>query len=78
MSQAITATALQNGHFATGVLSRMQNSYFPRNSGDVMINLMPGWIEYREGGLSDAGSPYNYDTPVPLIWYGGAGTKPCV
>ncbi len=71
VSQAITATALQNGHFATGVLSRMQNSYFPRNSGDVMINLMPGWIEYREGVLSDSGSPYNYDTHVPLIWYGG-------
>lgn len=72
VSQAVTATALQNGHFATGVLSRMQNSYFPRNSGDVMINLMPGWIEYHEGVLSDSGSPYNYDTHVPLIWYGGA------
>lgn len=71
VSQALTATALQNGHFTGGVLGRMQNSYFPRNSGDVMINLMPGWIEYTEGKLSDSGSPYNYDTHVPLIWYGG-------
>lgn len=71
VSQAMTATALQNGHFAGGVLGRMQNSYFPRNSGDVMINLMPGWIEYTDGRLSDSGSPYNYDTHVPLIWYGG-------
>lgn len=71
VSQAMTATALQNGHFSNGVLERMQNSYFPRNSGDVMINLMPGWIEYTEGRLSDSGSPYNYDTHVPLIWYGG-------
>lgn len=71
VSQAVTATALQNGHFTSGVLGRMQNSYFPRNSGDVMINLMPGWIEYTDGRLSDSGSPYNYDTHVPLIWYGG-------
>ena len=71
VSQAMTATALQNGHFSGGVLGRMQNSYFPRNSGDVMINLMPGWIEYTDERLSDSGSPYNYDTHVPLIWYGG-------
>lgn len=71
VSQALTSTALQNGHFTGGVLGRMQNSYFPRNSGDVMINLMPGWIEYTEGRLSDSGSPYNYDTHVPLIFYGG-------
>ena len=70
VSQAVTATALQNGHFTGGVLERMQNSFFPRNSGDVTINLMPGWIEYTEGRLSDSGSPYNYDTHVPLIWYG--------
>lgn len=71
VSQALTATALQNGHFTGGILGKMQNSYFPRNSGDVMINLMPGWIELTEGKLSDGGSPYNYDTHVPLIWYGG-------
>lgn len=71
VSQAVTATALQNGHFTGGVLGRMQNSFFPRHSGDVMINLMPGWIEYTEGKLSDSGSPYNYDTHVPLIWFGG-------
>lgn len=71
VSQAVTATALQNGHFTDGVMASMQNSYFPRNSGDVMINLMPGWIELTEGRLSDSGSPYNYDTHVPLIWYGG-------
>lgn len=72
VSQAVTATALQNGHFSGGVQGRMQNSYFPRNSGDVVINLMPGWIEFTEGRVSDSGSPYNYDTHVPLIWFGGS------
>ncbi len=71
VSQAVTATALQNGHFSGGIMGRIQNSFFPRNSGDVVINLMPGWIEYTEGRLSDSGSPYNYDTHVPLLWFGG-------
>ncbi len=71
VSQAVTATALRNGHFAQGVMGRMQNSFFPRNSGDVVINLMPGWIEFSDGKLSDSGSPYNYDTHVPLLWFGG-------
>lgn len=71
VSQAVTATALRNGHFANGVMGRMQNSFFPRNSGDVVINLMPGWIELADGKLSDSGSPYNYDTHVPLLWFGG-------
>lgn len=75
VSQAVTATALQTGHFTSGVMGRMQNSYFPKNSGDVIINLMPGWIEFEEGKLSDSGSPYNYDTHVPLLWYGGMITN---
>lgn len=72
VSQAITATALQNSHFSSGVVGKMQNSYFPRNSGDIMINLMPGWIDMDASArISDSGSPYNYDCHVPLIWYGG-------
>ncbi len=46
----------------------------PRRSGDVVINLMPGWIEEREACRSMSGSMYGYDTEVPLIFYGtGAG-----
>lgn len=71
VSQAMTATALGNGRFSGGTLGRMQNSYFPRHSGDVVVNLMPGWID-MDSSLSDSGSPYNYDCHVPLIWYGGA------
>lgn len=71
VSQAMTATALSNGRFSGGTLGRMQNSYFPRHSGDVIINLMPGWIDL-DNSISDSGSPYNYDCHVPLIWYGGA------
>ena len=47
----------------------MQNNFYPRRSGDVFINLHPGWVERNQ--LSTAhNSAYPYDTHVPLIWYG--------
>ena len=49
----------------------MQNGFYPRRSGDVIINLMPGWIEERNKTRSASGSMYRYDTNVPLIIFGG-------
>ena len=55
----------------------MQNSFYPRRSGDVILNLMPGWIEEQERCWSMSGSMYGYDTEVPLVFYGkGAGKLP--
>lgn len=70
VSQAITASAMQNGHFTDGIMGKAQNGFFPRHSGDVVLNLLPGWTVENEK-LSSSGSPYNYDTHVPLIWWGG-------
>ena len=53
----------------------MQNSFYPRRSGDVIMNLMPGWIEENDRCASSSGSMYGYDTRVPLIFY-GAGILP--
>ena len=54
----------------------MQNSFYPRRSGDVILNLMPGWIEEQERCWSMSGSMYGYDTEVPLVFYGkGAGMQ---
>ncbi|MFI3322787.1 MAG: alkaline phosphatase family protein [Rikenellaceae bacterium] len=74
VANAVTATTLQTSSFNRGVLSKMQNSFFPRNSGDVMINLLPGWIEIESEDdiitKSSWGSPYEYDTHIPLIFFG--------
>lgn len=75
VSNVMTATALQNASFNKGVSEKMQNSYFPRRSGDLLINLLPGWIEEHQGTVSSSGSSYRYDTHVPLLWY-GAGVVP--
>ncbi len=71
VSHALSATAMRNNYFGAGYAQKMQNGFFPKRSGDVVLNLMPGWIESREGVYSSSGSMYGYDTNVPLIIYGG-------
>lgn len=70
VSHALAATAMRTSYFGSGYARRLQNSFYPRRSGDVVINLMPGWIENRERTVSSSGSMYGYDTAVPLAFYG--------
>ncbi len=39
-------------------------------SGDVYIQLKAGWLDSSYGTGTSHGSPYNYDTHVPLLFYG--------
>ncbi len=75
VSHALSATAMRNSYFGSGYARKLQNSFYPRRSGDVIINLMPGWIEEDPCQRSSAGSMYGYDTRVPLIFY-GTGVTP--
>ena len=76
VSHALSATAMRSSYFGSGYARRMQNSFYPRRSGDVILNLMPGWIEERDRCRSMSGSMYGYDTEVPLVFYGtGAGQQ---
>jgi arylsulfatase A-like enzyme len=70
VSHVLTSTALAGGYFGSGYGGKMQNSFYPRRAGDLMINLMPGWIEERIGARSLSGSMYDYDTHVPLMMMG--------
>lgn len=75
VAEAITAATMQSGQFSEGTPGKAQRSYFARHSGDVAINLLPGWI-IENDKMSDSGSPYIYDTHVPLMFFGGAvGTQ---
>lgn len=71
VSHAVAAEAMRNSYFGSGYGRKIQNGFYPRRSGDVIINLMPGWIEERDNERSSSGSMYRYDTQVPLIIYGG-------
>ncbi len=76
ISHALAATAMRTSYFGSGYARKMQNSFYPRRSGDVILNFMPGWIEEQERVCSMSGSMYGYDTQVPLIFYGvGVGPQ---
>ena len=70
ISHALSSTAMRSSYFADGYGRMMQNGFYPRRSGDVMFNLMPGRTEEREDRRSESGSMYGYDTRVPLLFYG--------
>lgn len=70
VAHSLSAAMLQSGYFADGYGHKMQNGFYPRRSGDVVIDLMPEWVEERDGYLSQSGSMYACDTHVPLIFCG--------
>ena len=70
VSHALAASAMRASYFGSGYARRMQNSFYPRRSGDVILNLMPGWIEEEDRCRAASGSMYGYDTEVPLVFYG--------
>ncbi|MFI3269683.1 MAG: alkaline phosphatase family protein [Rikenellaceae bacterium] len=75
VSHAVTASALRGSYFADGFGALIQRSFYPRRSGDVVINLMSGWIEERDEARSMQGSGYRYDREVPLLIMGSGITS---
>ncbi len=69
IANAVPAYILSATEFKTGIFKQMQNSYNQKRSGDVMLNLKPGWVEDSPYTCL-SNSPYVYDTHIPLIWYG--------
>ena len=67
--KTVTAHTLQTTNFDRGILKLIQNGYNQNLSGDVCIIPLPATITYSFKG-STHGSGYNYETHVPLIFYG--------
>lgn len=65
--------------FSKGIVGALEveqslyNGWNMKESGDVMLLTEPGWMNYGAKGTSH-GSPWAYDTRVPLLFY-GAGIK---
>ncbi len=70
VSHAITSTTLSSSYFGNGYAQKIQSGFYPRRSGDVILNFMPNWIERDVDRVSQSGSMYNYDRAVPLVIYG--------
>lgn len=72
-AMAITRSALLSGRIPTDPLAaKVQRAFHPRRSGDVLIIQSPSWyLAAQPGGYAAMhGSPYPYDTYVPLMLMG--------
>jgi predicted AlkP superfamily pyrophosphatase or phosphodiesterase len=71
---AFTATQMRQHEYSQGIRHLLQMGYFRARSGDVLFLLHPAWIHEMSYGTTH-GSGYNYDTHVPLLWYGWEVTE---
>jgi hypothetical protein len=65
---AYTRRQLENGDVNDELGRRALLSFNKARSGDVFYQAKPYYFTRSSG--SNHGSPYNYDTHVPLLWYG--------
>ena len=69
ISDAHSANFILNSKNLDGYQKLIQNGFHQKRSGDVALILKPNVIFYDGKGTTH-GSGYNYDTHVPLIFYG--------
>ena len=72
VKNSYTAIQLNENEYQNSFHSLVQRGYNQKRSGDVVVSLQTGWLKiyWRQGGTTH-GSSYNYDTHVPLIFWGG-------
>ena len=69
VSQVFTGYQMEHNEYTRGIPYIIQNGYNQKRSGDVILVLDPAVVYYPRTG-STHGSPYVYDTHVPLLFYG--------
>jgi len=81
VAEAISAAQLDEQDYPAGHLyEQIARNYHAKRSGDVFIVFEPNWFINDFDGLvvaSTHGSPWNYDTHVPVV-FAGAGLAPAV
>ena len=76
ISLAVSSTALQQGNLPdTALYHSVVNNFYAKRSGNIYIVFEPNWFINDFDGLivaSTHGSPWKYDTYVPIV-FAGAG-----
>ena len=74
VSLAVSSNALRQGGLPDNELYRaVVRNFHPKRSGDVFLVFEPNWFINDFDGLvvaSTHGSPWNYDTHVPVVFAG--------
>ncbi len=79
VSLAVSSSALRHGNLPdTDLYRAVVNNFNSKRSGEIYIVFEPNWFINDFDGLTVAsthGSPWNYDTYVPIV-FAGAGLAP--
>jgi predicted AlkP superfamily phosphohydrolase/phosphomutase len=73
VSRAVAADDLQKSHWESGMLMYLENGYYTKRSGDVLVVLDPSFVEswsfptYRGTTHGSSGA---YDTHIPIVFWG--------
>jgi predicted AlkP superfamily pyrophosphatase or phosphodiesterase len=71
-----TEAMLRQGNFEEGgIKGSVIRGYHPKRSGDIVFVLEPGWTESGWPQGTTHGSPYAYDTHVPVLFFGNGIKK---
>jgi predicted AlkP superfamily pyrophosphatase or phosphodiesterase len=60
----------QSQYGESGIKGMVTRGFHPKRSGDITIVLEPGWYSATRIQGTTHGSPYSYDTNVPVIFFG--------
>ncbi|HEX8658817.1 MAG TPA: alkaline phosphatase family protein, partial [Hymenobacter sp.] len=72
VSRALAAEDVQKSHWESGTLMYLENGYYAKRCGDVLVVLEPGWYEsytYPASKGTTHGASWAYDTHVPLLFW---------
>jgi predicted AlkP superfamily pyrophosphatase or phosphodiesterase len=71
VAYAFSENLLRQGRYDEGgVKGMVVRGYHAKRSGDVIIVLQSGWYSAARVTGTTHGSPYRYDTHVPMLFYG--------
>jgi len=73
IAEALTASDLARFEYTDGLRRSLQRGFMPQRSGDVLFAYRPGYFEgYGTPPTKGTthGSGWNYDTHVPILFYG--------
>ena len=69
ISRVYTEEEIQQSSKSDFYLDCIARGYDPKQNGELVFLEKPGYLEYSTTGTTH-GSPYSYDTHVPLLFYG--------
>ncbi len=69
IDKTITDKLLRSNEYTTGIFHVMQNSYYSGRSGDIFVDLAPGWIEENNDDSPFAESG-NFSSNIPVVFWG--------